>query len=166
MPPRARKVALVAHVVSSVGWLGAVLVFLVLALVGVTTDDDQTARAIVLVMRPVTWWTLVPLAVASLATGVVCSLGTAWGLVRHYWVLFKLVLNVVATTVLLLYTGTVDRLAERAPGVGGDELRALVASPILHAGVALLILLAATVLAVFKPKGLTRYGWRKQNEQR
>lgn len=41
MTPRLRKVALTAHVASSVGWLGAVVVFLAIAVVGVTSDDPQ-----------------------------------------------------------------------------------------------------------------------------
>jgi hypothetical protein len=40
------------------------------------------------------------------------------------------------------------------------------ASPMLHAALALLVLLVATVLAVYKPRGMTPYGWRKQHEQR
>jgi len=36
------------------------------------------------------------------------------------------------------------------------------ASPVLHAAAALLLLLVATVLAVYKPRGMTRYGQRKQ----
>jgi hypothetical protein len=31
---------------------------------------------------------------------------------------------------------------------------------------ALVLFLVATVLAVYKPRGMTRYGWRKQHEQR
>ena len=40
------------------------------------------------------------------------------------------------------------------------------ASPALHAALALLVLLVATVLAVYKPQGMTPYGWRKQHERR
>jgi hypothetical protein len=39
-------------------------------------------------------------------------------------------------------------------------------SPTLHASLALVLLLVATVLAVFKPRGMTRYGQRRQREQR
>jgi hypothetical protein len=35
-------------------------------------------------------------------------------------------------------------------------------SVVLHAGAALALLLVATALAVFKPRGMTRYAWRKQ----
>lgn len=165
MGPRTRKLALTAHVVSSVGWLGAVVSFLALAVVGLTSDDAQLVRGVHLVAEPLTSYVILPLAVASLLTGVVQSLGTSWGLLRHYWVLFKLAIAVVATVVLLLYTETVGALADAADsGAGVGELR----SPtfVLHAGAALVLLLAATVLAIYKPRGMTRYGWRKQQELR
>lgn len=37
---------------------------------------------------------------------------------------------------------------------------------VLHAGGALLVLLVATVLSIFKPRGMTRYGQREQHERR
>jgi hypothetical protein len=40
------------------------------------------------------------------------------------------------------------------------------ASPTLHATLALLVLLVATALAVYKPRGMTRYGRRRQQEER
>jgi hypothetical protein len=40
------------------------------------------------------------------------------------------------------------------------------ASPMLHAVLALLVLLVAAVLAVYKPRGVTPYGRRKQHEER
>lgn len=166
--PRARKAALTAHVMSSVGWLGAVVAFLALAIVGSTSQDDQLIRAALLAMRPITWFVLVPLAFASLLTGLVSSLTTTWGLFRHYWVLFKLLLNLIATVVLLVYTETVDFVAGiTAEGaLSGADLRALAGSPQLHAVLALVVLIASTVLAVYKPRGLTSYGRRKQEEQR
>ena len=164
--PRFRKFALTAHVVSSVGWLGAVASFLALAVVGLTSGDAQTVRGAYLVMEPAAWFVLVPLAFASLLTGLVQSLGTAWGLFRHYWVLFKLVINVVATVVLLMYMETLSFMA----GVAADSRADLDAvrnvSPVLHGALALLLLVVATTLAVYKPRGLTRYGRRKQHEQR
>jgi hypothetical protein len=39
-------------------------------------------------------------------------------------------------------------------------------SPVLHAGGALFLLLVATTLAVYKPRGMTPYGQRKQFERR
>jgi hypothetical protein len=105
------------------------------------------------------------LALASLLTGLVQSLVTTWGLFRHYWVLFKLVIAILATAVLLLYTETVGVFADIAAASSTDlsELRA--PTFLLHSGAALLLLLVATVLAVYKPRGMTRYGRRKQQEQ-
>ena len=162
MRPPLRKLALTAHVVSSVGWLGAIVAFLALAVTGLTSRDAQKVRAVYLAAEPLTWFVIVPLALASLLTGIVQSLGTTWGLLRHYWVLFKLLLTVVATVVLLMYTQTVDFFAGVAAGPSADlrELRA--PTFVLHSGAALLVLLAATVLAVYKPRGMTRYGRRKQ----
>lgn len=41
--PRLRKFALTAHITSSVGWLGAVVCFLALSIVGLASDDVQSA---------------------------------------------------------------------------------------------------------------------------
>jgi DMSO/TMAO reductase YedYZ heme-binding membrane subunit len=166
LTPRLRKFVLTAHVASSVGWLGAVAAFLALGLVGLTSQDDETVRAAYLVMEPAAWLVLVPLAVASLLTGLVQSLGTTWGLFRHYWVLFKLLINLVATVVLLIYMETFRFMADVAgdPTADLDAVRSV--SPVLHAALALLLLLTATTLAVYKPRGMTPYGQRKQREQR
>jgi len=166
MPPGLRKFVLTAHVTTSVGWIGAVVVFLALAVVGLTSQDAQTVRGTYLVMEPAAWLVLVPLAFASLLTGLVQSLGTTWGLFRHYWVLFKLLINVFATIVLLTYMETFQFMA----GVAGDPSADLGvvrnASPLFHAALALLLLLVATTLAVYKPRGMTPYGQRKQRVQR
>jgi hypothetical protein len=168
LTPRLRKLALTAHVTSSVGWLGAVAVFLALAVAGLTSQDAQIVRAAYLTMDWAGWFVLVPLAVASLLTGLVQSLVTHWGLLRHYWVLAKLLINLFATIVLLLYMQTLGSLAGLAADttLSRDDLGVLRSpSPVLHAGAALLLLLLATGLAVYKPRGLTRFG-RKHQERR
>jgi len=158
MPPRLRKFALTAHVTTTVGWRGAVVVFLALAVVGLTSQDAQTVRGAYLVMEPAAWLVLVPLAFASLLTGVVQSLGTTWGLFRHYWVLFKLLITVFATIVLLMYMETFRLMAGVAADPSADLGVVRNASPGLHATLALLVLLVATVLAMYKPRGMTPYG--------
>ena len=149
MTPRVRKFTLTAHVASSVGWLGAIAGFLALAVVGLTSQDAQTVRGAYLVMEPAAWFVLVPLAFASLLTGLVQSLGTTWGLFRHYWVLFKLLINIVATIVLLTYMETFRFMAGVAADPSADLGAVRNVSPALHAGAALLLLLVATTLAVY-----------------
>src|SRR5687767_4363249 len=140
MKPGVRKLALTAHVTASVGWLGAVAGVLALAVAGLVSDDAQTVRAVYIAMESTGWFVLVPLALASLLTGLVQALGTKWGLFRHYWVLFKLLINVFATIILLLYTQTLDSLADAAAATAsGDDLEPVRSpSPALHAGAALL----------------------------
>ena len=170
MRPRVRKLALTLHVVASVGWLGAVAVFLTLGVVGLTGRNAEVVRAVYLAMESAGWSLLVPLALASLLTGLVQSLGGRWGLFRHYWVVVKLVINVVAVLVLLLYTQTLSYLADLAAAETSSTESGLVGlrspSPVIHAGAGLLLLLTAATLSVYKPPGMTRYGQRKQYGQR
>lgn len=167
MRPRLRQLALTAHVTSSVGWLGAVAVYLGHAVAGLTSQDAQIVRAVYLAMELSIWFVIVPLALASLVTGLVSSLGTAWGLFRHYWVLFKLLINVFATIVLLMYTQSIGyfaTMARTAPLSGTNLIELRNPTHAIHAGAALLLLLVATTLAVYKPRGMTPYGWRRQHE--
>ncbi len=165
MAPPLRKLTLTTHVVASVGWLGAVVVFLGLSITGMTGQNPETVRAAYLAMETIAVFVLVPFSVASLLTGLVQSLGTKWGLVRHYWVLAKLLINVVASLILLMYTQTLASLADTA-SANADLGMLRSPSPVLHAVAGLALLLAAAALSVYKPRGMTRYGWRKQQEQR
>ena len=110
------------------------------------------------------WFVIVPLTLDSLLTGLVQSLGSPWGLFRHYWVLFKLLLTVVGTMVLLLHMPTVSFLAGIAAGTDRAHLGGL-PGELLHAGGGLLVLLVTTTLSVYKPRGMTPYGRRKRHEQ-
>ena len=165
MAPGIRKFALIVHVITSVGWIGAIVAYLALGIAAVTSQDAQTVRAAWIGMEVTGWCTIVPLAIAALLTGLVMSLGTPWGLFRHYWVLITLVLTLFAISILLLHMPTVSSLADGARKADGAHLRGA-AGDLFHAGGGLLVLLVITVLNVYKPHGLTRYGWRKQQEQR
>ena len=66
--PALRRFTFTTHVTSSVGWIGAVLVFLALAVIGLTSQDEKTVRGAYLVMAPAALFLLVPLAHASLLT--------------------------------------------------------------------------------------------------
>jgi hypothetical protein len=160
--PRLRKGALTAHVAASVGWLGAVVAFLVLAIAALVDGGSPTARAAYVAMEPIAWLVLLPLSVASLTTGVVQSVATPWGLFRHYWVIFKLGINVFATAVLLMYMATLDELARLAADTRTEIPAGEPWSPVLHAAAACVLLLVATTLAVYKPHGLTPWGRKKQ----
>jgi hypothetical protein len=165
LPPGLRKLVLTVHVTSSVGWLGAVAAYLALAIAGLTAQDAQTVHAVWIALVSTGWFVIAPLALAALLTGIVQALGTEWGLFRHYWVLVKFLLTVFASAVLLLHLPTVSRLAATAAAMDSANPTAL-RGELLHAGGGLLVLLVTTTLAVYKPRGMTPYGWRKQLERR
>jgi hypothetical protein len=173
MTPWLRKFALAAHLAFSVGWIGAVVAYLALSIGAMTSQDAPTVGAAWIAMELTGWYAIVPLALASLLTGLVMALGTKWGLFRHYWVLFSLVLTVLATVVLLLHMPDVSLLADVAREAEGASLDGpdrhvyarLDNGDLLHPGLGLVVLLVIQVLNVYKPPGLTRYGQRKQVEQ-
>jgi hypothetical protein len=162
-----RKVALAAHITLSVGWIGAVAGYIALDVAAATSQDAQTLRAAYLGMELIAWYVIVPLAFASLLTGLIMSLGTKWGLFRHYWVLISLLLTIIATVVLLVETQTINYFADIAadPRTSDDDLRAL-GNTLVHSVGGTVVLLVILVLNVYKPRGMTRYGWRKQHVKR
>jgi hypothetical protein len=167
MSPGLRKLALAAHLTLSVGWIGAVAAYLALDVSTATSQDVQVLRAAYLGMESIARYIIVPLAFASLVTGLVMSVGTMWGLLRHYWVLISLLLTIIATAVLLVETQVISSLADMAadPTTSSDELRAM-GSTLVHSVGGTVVLLVVLVLNVYKPQGMTRYGLRKQREQR
>ena len=162
------KFALTAHVTSSVGLLGSIAAFLALAMAGLTRPDAGMVRAAYMAMELIARFVIVPLAFASLLTGLIQSLGTQWGLFRHYWVLVKLLLTVFAAGVLLVKMKLISYAAHLAAEttLSPADLRAAGIQLVVHAAAGLLVLLVPTILSVYKPPGVTRYGQRKQYEQR
>jgi hypothetical protein len=160
-----RKFALTAHLTCSVGWIGAVMAYLVLVVAALISPDSRTLQAAWIAMEVIGWYVIVPLALASLLTGLVMALGTQWGLFRHYWVLLSLVLTILATVVLLAHMQTVSDVAKIAAETPSAAVGGL-SSELVHAGVGMLVLLVIQVLNMYKPRGMTPYGQRKQQERR
>ena len=167
MAPGLRKLALTAHVACSVGWLGAVAGFLALAVAGLSSQVAPVVRSAYLAMDLTAWFVIVPLCFASLLTGLVQSLGTTWGLLRHYWVLAKLLITIVATIVLLLHMQPITHMAVVAAdaALSSADLRRVRIQLVADASAALLALLAATTLSVYKPPGMTPYGQHRAHER-
>lgn len=168
MRPGLRKLALTAHVVLSVGWLGATVAYLALSIVGLTGHSPEMVRAAYLSMELIGWYVIVPFSLATVLAGLVESLGTPWGLFRHWWVLTKFLLTTGATFVLLRHMPAVSSMSGIAAetALGAADFRAMRLHLVAHAVGGLVVLLAATVLAVYKPWGMTPYGRRKQHERR
>lgn len=167
MSPEIRKLALTAHASFSLGWFGSVGAFLALAISGLTSGDTQFVRGAYLSMNTIGWFVIVPMSISSLFTGVVQALGTPWGLFRHYWVVVKLFITVFATALLLLHMQPVGHLAHvvAVKTLEGGELAGFRVQLVADAGAALVALLIAAVLSIYKPRGRTKYGWRKLREE-
>jgi hypothetical protein len=171
MPPGIRRLALTAHLTCSVGWIGAACAYLTLGVWAATTTDAEATRAAWSAMEVTGWWAIIPLAVTALVTGLVMSLGTPWGLFRHYWVVISFALTALCTVVLVLHmptvTATAAMLRRMDTGLGTAGMgHGAVGGDLFHPGAGLVLLLAVAVLNVYKPRGLTPYGWRKQQEER
>jgi hypothetical protein len=167
LSPGIRKFALTAHVTSSVSWLGAVAAFLTLAVTGLTSTDGSSVRSAYSAMEMIGWAIIVPLSLASPLTGLIQSLGTSWGLFRHYWVVIKFLITIPATALLVLHMQPVGHLARVVAdaNLAGGELAGLRIQLLADAGAAIVVLLVATTLSIYKPRGLTPYGRRKQREE-
>lgn len=168
MSPRVRKFALTTHILISVGWVGAVAAYLALDVAVATSQDPQLVEAAWIGMGIIGWYVIIPLAFGSLVTGVVMALGTRWGLFRHYWVLISFLLTVFAVGVLLTQ---VEHFSYSPSFVGDHHTtavpnRRVLGGTLFHSGGGLIVLLVITTLNVYKPAGLTPYGWRKLREER
>ena len=161
-----RKVALTTHITTSVGWFGSVTVFMALAIAGLLSDEPQTVRAAYVGMHLTTWFVIVPFSLAALLTGLIDGLGTTWGLFRHYWVVTKLLLTVLATILLLVHTQAIDQVAEVAKrtNLAAGDLARVRLQLVGDAAAALFVLFLTTALSVYKPWGMTAYGIRMQSE--
>lgn len=164
--PRVRRLLLAVHLSCSVGWIGAVCAYLALAFAVPATDDPEVVRAAWIGMELVGWYAIVPLALGSLATGVLMGAVTRWGLLRHYWVLISMVGTVVLTAVLIMHMPDVTAQADRARTLEEEGLLLAMGSDIAHAIIGLVMLIGILVLNIYKPRGLTKYGWRKDQAAR
>ena len=163
MRPRARKGVLVAHIVSAGAWIGLDVMLGVLVFTAALTADRATA-ALCYQAMPLLVWPLLAAGLTCLTSGVVLGLGTHHGLLRYWWVVVKLALNVVLVVLVgvLLAPGLADaaeygrRLAD---GPAAADVGNLVFPPIVS-GTSLVI---ATILAVYKPGGRVRTGPVRQD---
>jgi len=159
--PSTRRLLLLTHIATSVGLVGAVAGFLILALAGL--DGSAVGLTVYPSMDLVTQYLIVPLALVTLALGTLQALLTSWGLIRHYWVLIKLILTLLVVIVLWLQTSNIRLLAGLSSEVlASAEWATTRFSMVLHSAGGLVVLLGTTILSVYKPAGLTRYGWNRR----
>ncbi|MEV5607080.1 DUF2269 domain-containing protein [Streptomyces sp. NPDC052225] len=153
---RPRRALLVVHVAASACWLGVTLGLLALAVTATTTGAGPAVEASARSMKLFADWLVIPLALLTLLSGLVLSLGTPWGLARHRWIYVKFWLTLATTTasVLVLRPGVDDAVATISAGGQVPRAADLLAGPI----VSLASYVFMTAISVLKPWGLTRRG--------
>lgn len=142
---RARRAVLTAHIVSSVGLLGDVAGFLVVAVRGAAAQDPSVARAYYETLDTFSIMFGIPLSLTALGTGIVLGLSSHWGVLRHGWVTAKLalILSVILTGAFV----NGPSVAAVLDGSGGRE-ETLIFSSAYQLGA----LLLATGVSVYKPR--------------
>jgi hypothetical protein len=146
---RPHKAALTAHILASVGWFGIAVLVAFCGVAAAVTDDRGLSNALYRTMETAPWLSI-PVGLLAVATGVLLGLGTAFGLVRHWWVVAKVA---IAVAVIVTDAVLVGRVAHHA-AVTGDVTAPIYGSTIAH----VVVLAVATGLSVFKPRGRTPWG--------
>lgn len=171
MTPRNRKIVLTAHIAVALGWLGAVAGFLALSIAGLTSQDPEVIRGNYVAMDQISRFVIIPLSFATLATGLFQALGSQWGLFKNYWISIKFSLAVFAIFALLMHqVSAISVAAARVTGAAADTLlgpglESLKVELVRAPALAIVLLLTAATLGMFKPWGLTPYGKRLQQQK-
>ncbi len=164
--PRSRKLWLTLHVGFSVGWLGAAMAMLVLAIVGASASNPMLRHYAYEIMHIFDLAIVIPLVLLALITGLVMSLGTKWGLVRYWWVLVKFAIALsiplfaAVQESLWVREAVAATRADPAADLAGTDVRLWVCFIVFS----LLLLWTATALSSYKPWGKTR--WQHQIPRR
>jgi len=150
-----RRAVLAAHITSAGAWIGIDVVVAVLVTAGWFGPDPAIRGAAYQILGRFLAAPMLVAALLSALTGLLLGLGTAWGLLRYWWVAVKLVLTVVLCTLIVLL------LQPRMSQVSSAGLHLAQDSPVaadltwlfFPPALSLLSLGLAVVLSVFKPWG-------------
>ncbi|MVA76708.1 hypothetical protein GC722_11835 [Auraticoccus sp. F435] len=153
----AHRAVLLVHVASAGSWLGLDLV-LGTAVLTLLSGPPTEATAAALVLARLVGPPLLTVAVTTLASGLVLGLGTPWGLVRHGWVLAKLVITVVllVLVVVLLLPALGELSAAAAASLDSGAAPPAVGQLVFPPVVSTTAVLGAMALSVFKPSRRSR----------
>ncbi len=158
----ARRLTLLVHIAASLSWIGVDLVMLVLALTGLTSNDPQLVSACYVALHRFALVLLLPIGLLALGTGLLLGWGTRFGVLRYWWVVVKLLLNIVLTVlVLVALRPSLDEAARQSARIDAsllDRLGPASSNLMFPPVVSTVALLFAAVLGVYKPWGRTARG--------
>jgi hypothetical protein len=162
MPPHARKLILLIHVTASAGWAGVEACLLVLCLSGLHAGGGRSVVSAYGAAGQIGTALCLPACLIALLSGLLLAVGTPWGLLRYYWVTVKFILTTaLAVADIAVVDNLLSRAAARAAALPAGAAPAALGVPrLLLAGVTAVqagVLLAAMLLAIFKPWGRSTY---------
>ena len=158
-----------AHIIISLSWIGTVIAFFAISIVGLTSHNIEIVRGSYYFMDLISLYTIIPISVLAFLTGLIQSLGTSWGLFRYYWIILKFVLTIAAVGLLLLHQfKLMDQAAAivelspagTMPNVGGSGKELMTKS-----GLAIFLLVGIAILGIYKPWSQTSFGHREDKAQ-
>jgi hypothetical protein len=157
MRPWTRKLWLLLHILSASAWIGIDVLVAVLVAVGLSGAGPARRGLALQALGTFVWWPMITSGLICLGTGLVLGWGTRWGLIRYWWVLVKLVLNLVLCTLILLALRPTmpEAIAYGAAVTAGTPPAIDGTSLFMPPIVSLTALSVATVLSVYKPWGRT-----------
>lgn len=145
------------HLVSAGAWIGIDVIVAVLVLTGRFAGDPATRGLAYQALGSFVVWPMLTAGLVCLASGLVLGLATRWGLLRYWWVVVKLVLNLALCTLILvlLRPGMADVRAYGRHLSAGTPTDGSMSTLFFPPAVSLTVLTLATVLAVVRPWGRT-----------
>jgi hypothetical protein len=163
---RPRQALLAFHAVTSAAWLGVAVMFVALAGLALSAANVRDAQTIYETMAFFDQ-TMLPMAtVAATTSGFALGVTTKWGIVRHWWVAIKVVLSFAVLGIAFGFLhDALERSAEQAAqlaSVGGTVADVTSSGQVVLGGflLALVSLIGAMLLSIYKPRGMTPLGRR------
>jgi hypothetical protein len=146
------QAALTAHILAAAAWFGIAVVVAFCGIAAAATSNPALPHVFFTMMQTAPWLSI-PVGLMAVATGVLLGLGTAHGLIRHWWVVAKIV---IAAAVILADALIIGPAAQHAvqSGHASSVLRGAIIGHVC-------VLAVAIALAVFKPRARTPWGRRR-----
>ena len=149
------KIIKLIHILSASIWIGtgAVVLFLLTSVV-----KENNLSEILEAIETIDMKLIIPAALITLVSGLLFSVFTEWGFLKHRWIAVKYVINVIPMIAgAVLLSPAIQNMLSLAAGLGHAALiePSFVSSRNTFTGVLvfqLTLLIIAVCLSVFKPK--------------
>lgn len=99
LSPSWKKAMLGLHLTFTGILLGCTAVIVVLVIASLATEDEDVLRASYTVMHLLATSSIRASSIGTVVTGVILSVFTHWGLLRYYWIVYKIIMTALSVAV-------------------------------------------------------------------